>query len=158
MNDHDADGELDLPSEGRLAGVDYGTVRIGIAISDPGQIFASPFTNYTRQDTDRDAAYLRDFTEQESIVGFVVGLPIHLSGDESPKSIEARKFGAWLAQLTDRPITYYDERYTSVDAEQQLMAAKLTKKRRKARLDMLAAQMILKSYLESRTTRESHDA
>lgn len=140
----------ELPRVGRLAGIDYGTVRIGVAICDPGQIVASPLENYTRRSLERDEAWLRELVAQESIVGFVVGLPIHLSGDESEKSKEARQFGAWLHEITTLPIAFSDERYTSVDADQQMVSAKLTRKRRKARLDMLAAQLILRNYLEKR--------
>ncbi len=78
-----------------------------------------------------------------------MGLPCHVSGAESQKSIEARTFGKWLSRTTELPVTFRDERYTSVDAEQHLQAANLTKKRRKARLDMLAAQIMLSAYLET---------
>ncbi len=142
--------ENDMPREGRLAGVDYGTVRIGVAISDPGQILASPFDNYTRRGDKLDAEWFCEFVESESVIGFVVGLPIHLSGDESEKSVEARTFGRWLRELTQLPVAFNDERYTSVDAEQKMINAKLTRKRRKERLDMLAAQQILSTYLERR--------
>ena len=71
----------------------------------------------------------------------VGGLPGHLSGRESEKSGEARDFGEWLAQTTGLPVRYYDERYTSAQAEELLGAAHLTTKRRQARLDMLAAQI-----------------
>ena len=147
----------ELPRKGRLAGIDYGTVRIGIAISDPGQLLASPFENYNRGDDHADARYFRNLVDEESLVGFVIGLPIHLSGDESEKSQEARAFGKWLSGVTQKPIAFNDERYTSVDAEAQLMAANLTKKRRKARLDMLAAQMILKSFLDARPAPPADD-
>lgn len=142
--------EIPFPREGRLAGIDYGTVRVGVAICDPSQIIASPYENYAREDNQRDAAYFRALVEEESIVGFVVGLPIHLSGDESEKSIEARAYGKWLTETTGLPVTFNDERYSSVDAEDHMMAANLTKKKRKARIDMLAAQMILRSFLERR--------
>ena len=142
--------ETRLPTEGRLAGIDYGTVRIGIAISDPGQVFSSPFENYTRSGESLDAEWFRSLADTESIVGFVVGLPLYPSGDESPKSSEARQFGTWLTETTGLPVAYQDERYTSADAEQHLLDANLTKKRRKARLDMLAAQIILRSWLDSR--------
>lgn len=142
--------ENELPREGRLAGIDYGTVRIGVAISDPGQILASPFDNYTRRGDELDAQWVCEFVESETVVGFVVGLPIHLSGDESEKSLEAREFGAWLRELTKLPVVFNDERYTSVDAEQKMIDANLTRKRRKARLDMLAAQLILKTFLDRR--------
>ena len=142
--------EQSLPHEGRIAGVDYGTVRIGVAITDPGQILASPFENYTRQSDDVDANWFRDFVEAESVVGFVVGLPLHVSGEESQKSIEARAFGAWLGETTKTPVCFHDERYTSSEAEQHLLAANLTSKKRKARMDMLAAQLILRSFLDAR--------
>lgn len=138
-----------LPAEGRLAGIDYGTVRIGVSICDPGQMFSSPFENYNRQTDSLDQQYFLSLVDEESLVGFVVGLPLHVSGDESEKSIEARAFGAWLAKITDLPVVFHDERYTSSAAEETLLAANLTKKKRKARMDMLAAQLILKSYLDS---------
>lgn len=141
-------GSLAIPREGRLAGIDFGTVRIGIAVSDPGQILASPLENYTRQDDPRDAQHFRELVAEEAIAGFIVGLPIYPSGDESPKSAEARVFGSWLTKQTGLPVAYQDERYTSADAEDQMISANLTRKRRKKRLDMMAAQIILRSYLE----------
>lgn len=139
-----------LPTEGRLAGIDYGTVRIGVSICDPSQTFSSPFENYDRRTESLDGLYFESLVKEESLVGFVVGLPLHLSGDESEKSLEARAFGAWLRKLTGLPIVFQDERFTSSAAEETLLAANLTKKRRKARMDMLAAQLILKGYIDSR--------
>lgn len=80
---------------------------------------------------------------------FVVGLPVHNDGRESQKSIEAREFGKWLGETTGVPIDYFDERYTTAMAEEHLLAAGLTKKRRKERLDKLAAQILLTAYLEA---------
>lgn len=143
-----------FPTEGRLAGIDYGTVRIGIAISDPDQALASPLENYTRRDLAADGRRFQQLVKEDRIVGFVVGLPVYTSGDESQKSLEAREFGKWLGELTELPVTFFDERYTSVEAEQILGAAQLTKKQRKKRLDMLAAQIMLSSYLESQRDAE----
>lgn len=137
------------PREGRLAGIDYGHVRIGIAVSDHGQQFASPFQNYTRGDPSRDGEFFRHLVAEQEIVGFVVGLPLHNSGEESRKSQEVREFADWLTQLTSRPVQFHDERFTTVEAELALNAAQMTRKKRKRRLDMIAAQMILASYLES---------
>jgi putative Holliday junction resolvase len=78
-------------------------------------------------------------------------LPVHLDGRESQKSIEARAFGKWLQEVTGVPVEFFDERFTSHEAQQILGGAELSKKKRKARLDMLAAQIMLASYLESRT-------
>jgi putative Holliday junction resolvase len=138
-----------LPKTGRLAAIDYGTVRIGVAITDPDQRLASPLENYTRRGAAADAKWLVQLAEIERIAGFVVGLPVHTSGHESQKSTEARQFGQWIAELTGLPVRFFDERYTSVQAEALLLGAELTKKRRKERLDKLAAQILLASYLES---------
>ena len=138
-----------IPPRGRLAGIDYGSVRVGVSISDPDRVVASPFDTYTRRDKKADATYFRQLVQQEQIVGFVIGLPIHASGDESPKSQEARRFGTWLAEVTDKPICYWDERYTTVEAERLLNLADVRGKKRKMRLDRIAAQIILATYIES---------
>ena len=138
-----------LPRSGRLAAIDYGTVRLGVAITDPDQRLASPLENYTRRGTAADAKWLAQLVATERIAGFVIGLPIHTSGNESQKSTEARKFGQWVAELTGLPIAFFDERFTTAHAEALLLEAELTKKRRKERLDKLAAQILLSAYLES---------
>ncbi len=141
--------EKSEPVGGRVAGVDYGTVRIGVAIADLGVGIASPFETYTRSGEQADKLYFSQLANQEAIVRFVVGLPVHLDGHESQKSIEARHFGAWLAEVTGVAVVFFDERFTTSEAEAHLQDAGLTKKRRKARLDMLAAQGMLAAYLES---------
>jgi putative Holliday junction resolvase len=135
---------------GRVAGVDYGTVRLGIALSDPGRTIASPYENYTRRGPEQDAARFRKLVEEEAVGLFVVGLPIHLDGGESQKSTEARAFGRWLGEVTGVSVEFFDERFTSVEAEDSLLSADLSRKKRKKRRDMLAAQMMLAAYLESR--------
>ena len=105
-----------LPTMGRLAGIDYGTVRIGIAISDADQTIASPLENYNRRNQRLDDLYFTELARQERIAGFVVGLPVHLSGDESQKSHEARQFGKRLQELTGVPVAFFDERFTSAHA------------------------------------------
>jgi putative holliday junction resolvase len=140
---------------GRLAGIDFGTVRVGVALTDARQTLASPHAIYHRGDREADARYFQRLAAEERIVGFVVGLPVHLDGRESQKSIEAREFGQWLAETTDLPVTFFDERFTTSEADEFLGAARLTKKRRKERRDMLAAQIMLAAYLESNTRGET---
>ena len=142
-------GMNELPSTGRVAGIDFGTVRIGIAVSDPGRLIATPIENYTRLGIDADARRFRRLVEEEEIVLFVVGLPIHLSGDASAMSIEARQFGQWITETTGMPVVYHDERLTSFEAEEILLSAELSSKKRKKRLDMLAAQRILSGWIDS---------
>jgi putative Holliday junction resolvase len=136
-------------SPGRVAGIDFGTVRIGIAVSDPDRTIASPLENYARRNKELDAARFRRLAAEEDIKLFVVGLPVHLSGLESQKSQEARQFGKWLEEITGIPVEYFDERFTSVEAEQHLLSADMSRKKRKQRLDKIAAQILLAAYLES---------
>ncbi len=133
---------------GRIAGIDYGTVRIGIAISDAERTIASPYETYTRRGVEADRRRFVQLVDQEQVALFVVGLPVHLDGRESAKSIEARRFGQWLAETTGVAVEYFDERFTTHEAELHLAGAQLSKKKRKERLDKLAAQIMLTAYLE----------
>ncbi len=138
-----------MSAAGRLLGVDYGDVRVGLAVSDPDRKIAFPLAIYTRQNRERDAAYFRALVADEAVAGLVVGLPVHLSGAEGAKAAAARAFGAWLAETTGKPATFWDERFTTVEAESALWAAGLTHKQRKARRDKVAAQILLQAYLEA---------
>ena len=80
---------MDIPETGRIAAIDYGTVRIGIAVTDSRRTIASPLENYTRRDSARDAERFKHLVREEQITLFVVGLPVHNNGRESQKSIEA---------------------------------------------------------------------
>ncbi|MFO0788891.1 MAG: Holliday junction resolvase RuvX [Pirellulales bacterium] len=133
----------------RIAGIDFGTVRIGIALADTGVGIAGPFENYNRRTLALDAEYFKTLAKEERIGRFVVGLPVHLHGGESQKSQEVRKFGAWLTTTTGVEVEYFDERFTTSEADRILGDAKLTKKQRQARRDQLAAQIMLSAYLES---------
>ena len=98
-----------------------------------------------------DERFFRKVVEEYRPVGLVVGLPIHLSGDESEKSREARQYAKWLSNVTGLPFTFQDERFTSFQAEKLLMAAEMSKKKRKERMDKLAAQILLQSFLDARS-------
>jgi putative Holliday junction resolvase len=140
---------------GRLLGVDFGSVRVGLAVSDPGRAFAFPLEVYERRNREADAAFFRALVTREEVAGLVVGLPVHLSGREGAKAKEARAFGAWLAEQTGLPVVFYDERFTTVQAESALWEAGLTHKRRKERRDKVAAQMLLQAYLDAGCPAES---
>ena len=138
-----------LPTSGRLLGIDFGTVRVGIAICDENQSIASPLETYNRRNERLDAKYFQQLVAENSIVGIVVGLPLHMSGDESAKSAEAREYGNWLQTTTGAPVGWIDERYSTAFAREMLSGSNLSAKKRKARLDKVAAQAILMAYLES---------
>lgn len=140
--------DFELSPAGRVAGIDFGTVRIGIAVCDPDRTIASPWENYNRRNPRLDAQFFRQLVSEDRIGLFVVGLPLYPSGDESEKSIQAREFGKWLWETTGVPVVFQDERYSSKFAD-ELMEG-LTPKQRKARRDKLAAYVILTSWLESK--------
>jgi putative Holliday junction resolvase len=133
----------------RIAGIDFGTVRIGIATADTAIGIAGPYENYNRRTAALDAEYFQRLAAEERIGRFVVGLPVHLSGAESQKSNEAREFGEWLGGVTGVPVEYFDERFTTSEADELLSSVKFTKKQRQARRDQLAAQIMLTAYLEA---------
>ena len=131
------------------SGVDYGSVRVGLAVCDRDRIIASPLEIRERQGTDKDSAYFKGVVVREQVVGLVVGLPLHTSGREGTKAIESRAYGTWLTGVTGLPVVYADERFTTAFAEAALWAAGLTHKKRKQRRDAVAAQMMLQAFIEA---------
>ena len=138
----------ELP-EGRIAGIDFGTKRIGVAVTNADRTLASPLVAYQRRSIGEDARWFQWLVDEQQLVAFVVGLPLYPSGDESPKSREARSFADWLQQTTGAPVVMFDERFSTVQADQWMGEGQLTKRQRDQRRDMLAAQVILASFLES---------
>jgi putative Holliday junction resolvase len=152
-----APGASALPA-GRIAGVDYGRRRIGVAVCDAQRILASPLcVRRTEGNRDADAAFFRTLAADEELVGFVVGLPVHADGSDSRMSLEAERFGAWLAAVTGLPVTFHDERYTSREAAGMLAGIGLSRGDKKARADAVAAQIVLASWLESLQAGTSHE-
>jgi len=136
---------------GRVAGIDYGRKRIGIAVCDAERIIASPLPfHMPTGDEAAEAAFFRTFAAAEAIVGFVVGLPVHADGSDSRMSVEVERFGAWLAVATGLPVTFHDERYTSVEAAGKLAGLGLSRGKKKARTDSIAAQILLTAWMEAR--------
>ena len=135
---------------GRVAGVDYGRRRIGVAICDTHRILSSPLcVRQTTGDKQADGAFFRKLVDDEAVVGFVVGLPIHADGADSRMSVEVERFGAWLAAETGIPVVFHDERYSSREATGLLAGSGLTRSRKKERTDAIAAQVVLSSWLEA---------
>lgn len=139
----------EIPEEGSLLGLDYGRVRIGVAVSTPERTLAVPLETWEPTgDEDQDARHLEQLITDQRVVALVVGLPLHADGTVSELSREAETFGAWIRKSTGKPVTFWDERYTSRQAEDLLLSIDMTRKKRKARRDMIAAQMILQGYLD----------
>jgi putative Holliday junction resolvase len=134
---------------GRLIGVDCGNVRIGLAVCDADRRIASPLDTYTRRNPDQDAVFFTKLAKAEGAVGWVVGLPILLNGDEGPQAKAYRAYGEWLGQVTGLPVAFWDERFTTSAAEDALWDAGLSHKKRKSRRDRVAAQLVLQAYLDA---------
>ncbi len=133
----------------RILGLDYGTRRVGAALSDPGRTIAFPLEVYALRGAEHDARHYREVVAENEVDRIVIGLPLHTSGRESPLAALARAFGDWLAGITGRRVVYFDERYSTVEAEQRLIDAGLTRQKRKALRDQLAAQIMLQGYLDA---------
>lgn len=143
------DGPATVPDFGVLLGIDYGTKRIGVAMSNEEQTMALPLENYSRSTPALDADWLCQVASGYGARGIVVGLPVHMSGDEGAKAQEAREFGRWVAEVTSLPVVWWDERFSSAAADVMLNQAETSTRRRTGRRDQLAAQVILESFLDA---------
>jgi putative Holliday junction resolvase len=128
--------------------IDPGKVRLGLAVSDADRRIASPLATWARRDAEQDARYLKQLIEDEAVGLIVVGLPVHLSGREGVQARAARVFGSWLEKLSGVPCVFWDERFTTREAEAHLWDAGLSHKQRKQRRDRVAAQILLQTYLD----------
>ena len=140
----------DFPRTGRLLGIDVGNVRMGLAVCDVEQRMASPLDQLQRKLPDQDASTFTKVVAQQQIVGLVVGLPLNMDGSIGPQAQKYQAYGQWLGATVQRPVLFWDERLTTVAAEEMLWDAGLTHKKRKERRDKLAATLILQGYLDQR--------
>ncbi len=116
---------------GRLAAIDYGRRRIGVAVCDAARIIASPLcVRETSGDHAADAAFFQKLVAEEDLVGFVVGLPLHADGTASEMSTEVERFAAWLTRTTGLPVAFQDERRRRGPVRARLMAGAAGRPRR----------------------------
>lgn len=134
----------------RLLGVDYGSRRIGLAVAETATRVALPLRQIDgRNEATRDARLVADTGTAEAADGFVVGLPLNMSGSDSEQTRLTRRFAEELARLSGKPVQLQDERLSSYAAEQALTAAGIPRSRRRPRADALAAAHILQAYLDA---------
>src|SRR5947207_14747915 len=119
-------------NRGVIAAIDYGDVRIGVALSDADRSMALPHATYERRSDKADADWFRRLVGDYRVMLFAVGLPVHLDGAESQKSRAARLFAQWLTAETSVPCVFFDERFTTAEAEEELRGRGLTARQRKA--------------------------
>lgn len=131
----------------RALGLDVGTKTIGVAMSDPGRRLASPVRTLSRRSVREDCGVIDALARSQEVDHVIVGLPYELDGTEGRSARLARQIGQGLAAL-GWTVGYVDERYTSVDAERQLIQAGVSRARRKDVIDQAAAVLILQSFLD----------
>ncbi len=137
-----------LPANRAVAGLDLGTVTIGVAISDLRRSVATPIEVIRREKFTLDAARLLALLTMRGAYGIILGLPLNMDGSEGPRVQSTRAFARNLEKLTPLPITYWDERLSTVAAERALIEADLSRARRKQVIDQVAAGYILQGALD----------
>lgn len=137
-----------LPTMKAVAGLDLGTVTIGVAVSDTFQSVATPLETIKRKKFTLDAEKLFEIVKARDIAGIVLGLPRNMDGSEGPRCQSTRAFARNISRLSDLPITYWDERLSTVAAERALLEADTSRKRRAEVIDHVAASYILQGALD----------
>jgi putative Holliday junction resolvase len=133
---------------GRLLAVDYGERRIGLAVSDPTGTIASPVGHILRRRGKRPPiAEIVRRAEELGARGFVVGLPLDESGDDTPRAAEVRRIAAELGRRTGLPVELLDERFTTAAALRAVRDMRGSTKGRKGDVDALAATVLLQHAL-----------
>ncbi|MFD1882247.1 Holliday junction resolvase RuvX [Paracoccus pacificus] len=146
--DEIADFAAALPRSGALAGLDLGTKTIGVAVSDGLRHVASPLKVIRRSKFTADAAELLQIAKDRGLAGLVLGLPRNMDGSEGPRAQSTRAFARNLERLTPLPITFWDERLSTVAAERALLEADTSRRRRAEVIDQVAAGYILQGALD----------
>ena len=137
----------------RSLGLDIGDKRIGVALSDPEGILASPFTIIDRRDDTTDIEAIIDIVNQQRVKQIIVGLPLAMDGSMGRQAEKVKSFAQKLSSHTEVPVEFRDERLTTVSAKRLMQSAGRKKSRKKARDDAIAAALILQGYLdETRST------
>lgn len=132
---------------GRIMGLDMGTRRIGVALSDPLRVIASPYRTVERRG-EAWRAELQQIIQQEEVGEVVVGLPRHMDGREGEGAADARSAAGWLSEQGLK-VHLWDERLTTVSAQRALREMGIKAKNQKGTIDQVAAQMILSGFLDS---------
>jgi putative Holliday junction resolvase len=137
-----------LPEKAAVMGLDLGTKTIGLALSDIGRRVASPLKTIRRTKFKADAAALLDQVDLHHVAGLVLGLPLNMDGSEGPRAQATRAFARNLAGVSDLPILLWDERLSTAAVTRTLLAGDVSRKRRDALVDKMAAAYILQGALD----------
>lgn len=140
-------------AHGRVLALDVGERRIGVAVSDPTGTAAQPLRTVPRAPGGQELAVLAELIQRLDVKEVVVGLPTRTDGREGPEARRVREFVRRLRKLAGVPVLFVDERFTTREAERVLLAADLSRRRRRKVLDHVAAAIILEAYLARRQVR-----
>jgi putative Holliday junction resolvase len=133
----------------RLMGLDVGSKTIGLALSDTRLVIASPLETIRRRRFRDDMAALLALADQHGVGGLVVGLPLALSGGETPRTQSVRQFARNVLAVRDLPLAFWDERLSTAAVTREMIAADMTRKRRAEIVDRVAAAYILQTCLDA---------
>jgi putative Holliday junction resolvase len=142
----------------RRVGLDVGSVRVGVALSDRDGTIASPHAVWDSASLRADPRVLVRLVEDYEVGEVVVGLPVGLSGQEGPQARWTRSFVEGLRDTLDVPVVLHDERLTSVEAERVMADSGVDARGRRGSVDKVAAAIMLQSYLDARSLRDARDA
>ncbi|MHC5161178.1 MAG: Holliday junction resolvase RuvX [Planctomycetota bacterium] len=142
----------------RYLAIDHGQKRTGLAISDASETLVSPHSVIETASEEELLRRISDVLVAEGIDAIVVGLPINMDGTESDRSLKVRQFVLAMQELTDKPVHLHDERLSSFEAGYLVGDLELTRKKKKKRLDAIAAASILRSFFEHENTRKKYQA
>jgi putative Holliday junction resolvase len=135
----------------RFLGIDYGTVRIGLALSDPTGTLASPLPFLENQSLQQVTTALSELIQTHQIEGLIIGLPRNMDGTYGPSAQKVRDFIAQIQKSISLPITPIDERLTTAQASKQLSGIGLNQKQLRKKVDSSSACLILQQYLDRNT-------
>ena len=135
----------------RLLGIDYGTVRIGLALSDPIGILATPLSFLDNNSPSQVISAITGLIETHQITGLVIGMPRNMDGTYGPSAQKVRDFIAQIQKSISLPITPIDERLTTAQASKQLSGIGLNQKQLRKKVDSSSACLILQQYLDRNT-------
>ena len=139
-----------VPPGSRVLGLDVGTKTIGTALSDTRLVIASPLETIRRHGRFRDdAAALLALIDRHGVGGLVIGLPLALSGGDSPRAQSVRQFARNVLALRDLPVAFWDERLSTAAVTREMIAHDMTRKRRAEIVDRVAAAYILQGCLDA---------
>lgn len=133
----------------RVLGLDIGSVRVGVAVSDPSGRIASPLTVFDAKALAGDATPFVRLAEDYESERMVVGLPLTLSGEEGPQAVEVRAAAVRLGAAAGLPVEYADERLSSEEARRMMSASGMSEKEQRGSVDKVAAAIILQGWLDA---------